>query len=91
QGSLNATMGASALIVAPLVFHVAAIVPFAGVSGMMVSIWGMLIGYRAIHISHELTWRSAAWATVIVYLAALVALLLVTLAFSAGYAAGGYQ
>ncbi len=91
RGSLSATMGASALMVAPLIFHVAAIVPFAGVSGLMVSIWGLLIGYRAIHVSHELSWQSAAWATVIVHLAALLVLLLIVLAFSVGYTAGGYQ
>ena len=91
RGSLNTTLGASALIVAPLIFHIAAILPFAGVSGLMVSAWSLLIGYRAIHISHELPWQSAAWATVIVYLAALLALLLLALTFSVGYSVGGYR
>ena len=91
RGSLNATLGASALIVAPMIFHVAAIVPFASASSLMVGLWGLLIGYRAIHISHEISWRNAAWATIIVYLAALFALLLVALAFSVGYTAGGFR
>lgn len=91
SGSLSATFGAAALTVAPLVFLLVSIVPFAGVSAALLSVWTILIGYRAVHVAQELPWRSAAITTGIVYAVAIVLLLMVVLAFAAGFSAGGYR
>ncbi|MBW7884019.1 MAG: YIP1 family protein [Caldilineaceae bacterium] len=91
SGTLNATMGASALIAAPMVFLVLTIVPFASPSGAMLLIWGVLIAYRAVHIAHDLSWQNAAKTTLIVYAVALLAGTLLALMFTFGYSMGGYR
>ncbi len=91
SGTLRATFGAAALTVAPLSFLLLSIVPFAGVGNLMLLSWGGLIGYRAIHVAQELDWRRAALSTLIVYALALLAGVLIALAFGAGYATGGFQ
>ncbi len=90
-GTLNATFGATALIVAPQVLLIASIVPFAGAGSLLIATWGLLIGYRAIHVAQEINWRHAAVTTLIVYLAALVVIALLSVAFAAGYSAGGFR
>ncbi len=62
RASLNQTLGATALVVAPQIFLLFEIVPFATVSGVMIGVWSLLIAYRALQIAHELPWQKAAWA-----------------------------
>ncbi len=90
-GSLNATFGATALTAAPLVLLVVSIVPFANIGVIPIMVWAGLIGYRAVHVAQEVTWRNAALTTVIVYVVALVLILLVITAFALGYSAGGFR
>jgi len=90
-GSLNATFGATALTVAPLILFFVSIVPFAGVSVAPIMVWAGLIGYRAVQIAQEMEWRAAALTTVIVYGVALALILLVGAAFVLGYSAGGFR
>jgi hypothetical protein len=89
NGALRTTFGAAALTVAPLSFLLLSIVPFAGVSNVMLTVWGVLISYRAIHVAQELDWRRAALTTLIVYAMAIAAILLLAVAFGLGYSTGG--
>ncbi len=91
NGALRTTFGATALAVAPLSFLILSIAPFAGVSSVMVAVWGALIGYRAIHVAQELDWRRAALTTLIVYALAAVVVLLLMVAFGLGYSTGGFR
>ena len=91
NGALRTTFGAAALTVAPLSFLLLSIVPFAGVSSIMLAVWGALIGYRAIHVAQELDWRRAALTTLIVYAMAAVVVLLLLAAFGLGYSTGGFR
>ncbi|MCS6826489.1 MAG: YIP1 family protein [Caldilinea sp.] len=91
NASINATLGAAALIVAPLIFFIFNIVPFAGPNPAPIAIWSLLIGYRAIQVSQELEWRQAAIATLIVYVAGFLAVAALVVAFGLGYAAGGFR
>jgi len=89
HASINATFGATALIVAPLVLFVFNIVPFAGPSPALIGVWSLLIGYRAIQVSQELEWHKAAAVTLIVYIVGLFVVAALVAAFGIGYAAGG--
>lgn len=91
RGSLTATLGAAALGVAPHILLLLSFVPFVSVNGALLAVWGMLIGYRAVQITHGLTWRRAAVATIIPYAAAVIVFALLAGAFAAGYSAGGFR
>lgn len=90
-GTLSATFGAAALIVAPQILLVISIVPFASAGSLLLAVWGLLIGYRAIHVAQEINWRYAALTTLIVYLAALIVIALASAAFAVGYSAGRFR
>jgi hypothetical protein len=90
-GTLNATFGATALIVAPQILLVVSVVPFASAGSVLLAVWGLLIGYRAIHVAQEISWRQAALTTLIIYLVALIVIALAAAAFTAGYSAGGFR
>lgn len=90
-GSLRATLGAAALTVAPLSFLLLSVVPFAGVSSVMLTVWSALIGYRAIHVAQELDWRRAALTALIAYAMAVIVILLLVVAFGLGYSTGGLR
>ena len=66
EGTLVQTLGATALAVAPQILGVLTIIPFVSVSGLLLSVWGLLIAYRAVAISHELPWQRAALAVLVV-------------------------
>jgi hypothetical protein len=77
QGTLVQTLGTTALAVGPQVLGVLTVIPFVSVSGLLLGVWALLIAYRAVAISHELSWQRAA-------VAALAApVLLLVLAFGA--------
>lgn len=91
QGSLNSTLGAAALIAAPQVLHLLSVVPFVSVSSLLTTVWGVLIGYRAVQVAHELPWQKALVATLIPFAAAALGSALLATAFAAGFAAGGFR
>ena len=80
QASLNQTLGATALLVAPQVLLLFKIVPFVSVSGILIGVWSLLIVYRALQIAHELPWQKALWAAVLAPLTLLLAALTVVTA-----------
>jgi hypothetical protein len=90
-GSLNSTLGAAALMAAPQILLLLSIVPFAAVSGALLSVWGLLIGYRAVQTTHDLSWGRAALVTLVPYLVALVLVPVLATAFVLGLTAGGYR
>lgn len=91
NGSLNSTLGAAALMVAPQILLLLSVVPFVAVSGALLSTWGLLIGYRAVQTTHELSWGRAALVTLVPYLVALVLMPVLATAFILGVTAGGYR
>lgn len=62
QGKLVQTMGATALAAAPQLLGVLTVIPFVSVSGLLLAVWALLIAYRAVEISHDLSWQRAALA-----------------------------
>ena len=62
NGRLTQTLGAVALMVAPQIFVLLEVMPFVSVSAVLVSVWAVLIVYRAVEVTHDLSWRKAAGA-----------------------------
>lgn len=60
QGKLTQTLGAVALMVAPQMFALLKVIPFVSVSNLLLSVWAVLIIYRAIEVAHDLSWGKAA-------------------------------
>lgn len=60
EGRLTQTLGAVALMVAPQIFVLFQIIPFASVSTLLLWVWTLLIVYRAVEVVHNLSWRKAA-------------------------------
>ncbi len=80
-GTLNQTLGVTALMVAPQALRLVEIIPFAAVSQLLLSVWAVLIIYRAVEVAHDLPWQRALLAALapwllLVALALLVGLLL---------------
>ena len=65
KASLNQTLGATALMVAPQAFLLFEVVPFVTVSAVLIGVWSLLIFYRAMQIAHDLPWQKAVWAAVL--------------------------
>lgn len=59
QGSLNQTLGAMALVVAPRTLLLFTAIPFVSVSGLLLLVWSVLIVYRGLAVAHELAWQKA--------------------------------
>jgi hypothetical protein len=91
NGNLNDTLGATALMVAPQVLLVFSVIPFVTVSSLLLSAWGMLIGYRAVQTTHQLNWARAAIVTIVPYIMAFLLVPLLAAAFVLGLTAGGYR
>jgi Yip1 domain len=64
KGALNQTLGAMALMVAPQTLRLLEIVPFAAVSQLLLSVWALLIVYRAVEVTHDLPWQQALLAAI---------------------------
>jgi hypothetical protein len=58
-GTFNQTLGATALIAAPHVLSILHIFPFVAVSALLLSVWSVLILYRAAQVAHDLPWQRA--------------------------------
>lgn len=64
KGAFNQTLGVTALMVAPQALRLVEIVPFAAVSQLLLSVWALLIIYRAVEVTHDLPWQQALLAAV---------------------------
>jgi hypothetical protein len=60
RATLNQTLGATSLMVAPSALRVLTIIPFVSVGSLLILVWSVLILYRALQITHEMPWRRAA-------------------------------
>lgn len=83
-GSLNQTLGVTALMVAPQTLRFLEIVPFAAVSQLLLSVWALLIVYRAVEVAHDLPWQRALIAALAPWLLLLVFILLVSILLGIG-------
>jgi hypothetical protein len=66
-GTLNQTLGTTALSYTPWLFYGLGIVPFF-VAGGVIGTWQLICRYKALRSSHRLSWGSAFWATLLPYL-----------------------
>lgn len=73
QGTLVQMLGTTALAVAPQLLGVLTVIPFVSVSAILLLFWALLITYRAVEITHDLSWQRSALAV----LAAPVLLILI--------------
>lgn len=64
-GTLNQTLGATSLFVAPKVLLFFTIIPFVVVNSFLLNVWGLLIVYRAVQTAQKLQWRRAAIVTIL--------------------------
>ena len=60
SGTVVQTLGTTALAAAPLLLGVLTVIPFVSVSALLLAVWSLLIVYRAIEITHDLSWQRAA-------------------------------
>jgi hypothetical protein len=74
QGTLVQMLGTTALAVAPQILGVLTLIPLVSVSGILLAFWALLIAYRAVEITHDLSWQRSALAV----LAAPILLILVS-------------
>ena len=90
QGSLNQTLGAMALMVAPRLLLLVQVIPFTQVSSLLLWTWGLLIAYRALQTAHELPCPRAAAAALFAFLgmALLTALVATAVGFFLGFWGG---
>lgn len=82
-GTLNQTLGVTALMVAPQALRFAEIIPFATVSQLLLSVWALLIIYRAVEVAHDLPWQRALLAALAPWL--LLVMLALTLSLLIGF------
>jgi hypothetical protein len=61
RGTLNQTLGSTALMVAPHALSLLAFIPFVSVSRLLLITWSVLIIYRATEVTHQLPWQRAVW------------------------------
>ena len=61
-GKLGQTLGATALASAPHVLAALTVVPFVTVPWLLLTVWRLLIAYRAVAVAHDLPWQRAALA-----------------------------
>ncbi len=63
QGRLSQMLGTSALVAAPYLLALLTVIPFVAVSRLLLAVWGVLILYRAVQVTHDLSWQRALLAT----------------------------
>lgn len=84
KGTLNQTLGTTALAAAPQLLNLFGALPFVAVAG--IGTWTMLCRYMAIRTTHDLSWPRAVWATLLPPL--LLGLIIALLSFVAGVVFG---
>ena len=62
RGRVVQTLGTTALAVAPQILGVLTVIPFVSVSGLLLGTWALLIAYRAVEVTHDLSWQRSALA-----------------------------
>jgi hypothetical protein len=70
-GTLNQTLGTTALAAAPLMLRGLGFIPFLTIGGVL-STWQLICRYKAIQRAHRLSWQRAMWATVLPFAVYLV-------------------
>jgi len=91
NASFNQHLGATSLMMAPHLLFALGVIPFVNVSWLLVAVWSLLIGYRAVKASHDIPWQRAAVVALVPALlagAGAIAVLFVTLS---SMLAGGPQ
>lgn len=63
-GTLNQTLGTTALAAAPLLLRGLEVVPFLAVGGVL-NTWQLICRYKALRVAHGLSWGRAFWATLL--------------------------
>lgn len=76
EGTLNQTLGTTALAFSPLMFRGLEIIPFVSI-GAAITTWQLICRYKAVRSAHRLPWQRAFWATVLPFAIYLVFWLLV--------------
>jgi hypothetical protein len=89
KGTLVQTLGTTALASAPYVLGILTIIPFVSVSGLLLGFWAILILYRAVEITHDLTWQRAAIAVMATPLLLVLLSFLIAALFTTLFAIGG--
>jgi hypothetical protein len=76
RGTLNQTLGTTALAWTPWLFFGLQAIPFL-VIGTFVNTWQLILRYRAVRTAHLLPWTRAFWATLLPFAAYLLVWLLI--------------
>lgn len=64
RGTLNQTLGVTALAFMPLALRGLGFIPFLVIGGV-INTWQLLLRYKAIRTAHQLSWGRALWATLL--------------------------
>ena len=75
-GRLNQTLGVSALAFTPLLLRGLDFIPFL-VIGSVMNTWQLICRYKALRVTHRLTWGRAFWATLLPFVVYLLFWLIV--------------
>jgi hypothetical protein len=81
-GTLNQTLGATALAYTPWLFYGLGVVPFFVMGGVL-GTWQLICRYKALRSAHQLAWGPAIWATLLPYVLAWLLVALVGGIFAA--------
>jgi hypothetical protein len=63
-GTLNATLGTTALAISPFLFRGLGFIPFFAV-GSAIGTWQLICRYKAVRSAHRLSWGRAFWVTLL--------------------------
>jgi hypothetical protein len=74
-GTLNQTLGTTALAFTPMMFQGLRVIPFVALAGF-IGTWQLLLRYKAIRSAHRLGWAQAMWATILPFAVLLILALL---------------
>ena len=75
-GTLNQTLGTTALAVSPLLLRGLGFIPFLTI-GAVLSTWQLICRYKALRAVHRLSWQRTVWVTILPFAAYLLFWLLV--------------
>jgi hypothetical protein len=63
-GTLNQTLGTTALAFTPWMFQGLHVIPFVTLAGF-IGVWQLILRYKALRSTHQLGWAQTMWATVL--------------------------
>ena len=75
-GTLNQTLGTTALAVSPLLLRGLGFIPFLTI-GAVLSTWQLICRYKALRAVHRLSWQRTVWVTILPFAAYLLFWLLI--------------